>query len=154
MRVLITTPGFVGHVYPMVPLAKAIAARGHDVLWALPDAGVVHVERTGLRAVATGGAGFVTPAVVMRQHPQLGRLAPAELGDVMFGKMFGAIAAPALLADLAPLAREWRPDLVVADAAEFAGHIVAAELGVPSVTKGFGPLLPEHRVAAAGQEVA
>jgi len=42
----------------------------------------------------------------------------------------------------------------VADAAEFAGHIVAAELGIPSVTKGFGALLPERRVRAAGEEVA
>ena len=68
--------------------------------------------------------------------------------------MFGAIAAPAMLAELVPVALEWRPELVVADAAEFAGHIVAAELGVPSVTKGFGALLPERRVAAAGEEVA
>ena len=74
--------------------------------------------------------------------------------DVLFGKMFGAVASPSILTDLAPVALEWRPDLVVADAAEFAGHIVAAELGVPSVTKGFGPLLPERRVAAAGAEVA
>jgi UDP:flavonoid glycosyltransferase YjiC (YdhE family) len=43
---------------------------------------------------------------------------------------------------------------VISDAAEFAGHLVAAQLGVPSVTKGFGPLLPEHRVAAAGEELA
>ena len=35
-----------------------------------------------------------------------------------------------------------------------AGHLVAAELSIPSVTKGFGPLLPEIRVAAAGAEVA
>ena len=74
--------------------------------------------------------------------------------DVRFGKMFGAIAAPSILTDLVGVALEWRPHLVVADAAEFAGHIVAAELGVPSVTKGFGPLLPERRVAAAGEEVA
>ena len=72
----------------------------------------------------------------------------------MFGKLFGAIMAPAMLADMVPVALEWRPDLVVTDAAEFAGHIVAAELGVPSVTKGFGVLLPERRVAAAGDEVA
>ncbi len=72
----------------------------------------------------------------------------------MFGKLFGAVAAPPMLAELVPVALEWKPDLVVSDAAEFAGHIVAAELGVPSVSKGFGPLLPERRVAAAGQEVA
>jgi diguanylate cyclase (GGDEF)-like protein/PAS domain S-box-containing protein len=42
---------------------------------------------------------------------------------------------------------------MVADAAEFAGHIVAPSLGVPSVMKGFGALLPKVRVAGAAQEV-
>lgn len=59
-----------------------------------------------------------------------------------------------LLADLVPIALDWRPDLVIADAGEFAGHIVAAEVGVPSVARGFGPLLPAPRVAAAAAEVA
>ncbi|MDQ3896714.1 MAG: glycosyltransferase [Actinomycetota bacterium] len=154
MRVLVTTPAGLGHVHPMVPLARALAAGGHQVLWAVPADGVVHVERAGIPAVPTGAPGLTRPADVIRRYPELQGLAPAEVPDVLFGKMFGAVGAPAILADLAPVAREWRPDLVLADAAEFAGHIVAAELGVPSVTKGFGPLLPEPRVAAAGDEVA
>lgn len=40
------------------------------------------------------------------------------------------------------------------DAAELAGPIVAAELGVPNVTHAFGALLPAARVAAASDEVA
>jgi UDP:flavonoid glycosyltransferase YjiC (YdhE family) len=59
-----------------------------------------------------------------------------------------------MLEGLAPLAQQWRPDLLVSDAAELAGPLVAAELGVPGVAKGFGPLLPEPRMARAAQEVA
>jgi len=154
MRVLITTPAGLGHIHPMVPLAKAMVARGHDVLWAAPADGVGHVERAGISAVATCPPGLTRPADVLRRYPELDALPPAEVPDVLFAKLFGATAAPPMLAELAPVALEWRPDLVVADAAEFAGHVVAAELGVPSVTKGFGPLLPERRVAAAGEEVA
>jgi UDP:flavonoid glycosyltransferase YjiC (YdhE family) len=72
----------------------------------------------------------------------------------MFGKLFGAMATPPMLEGLELFALDWRPHLVVADAGEFAGHIVAASLGIPSVTKGFGPLLPEVRVASAAEEVA
>ncbi|MDQ6909305.1 MAG: glycosyltransferase [Actinomycetota bacterium] len=154
MRVLFTTPAGLGHIHPMVPLARAMVARGHDVLWAAPADGVGHVERTGIRTVAAGPPGLTRPAEVRRRYPELDALPPVEVPDVMFGKMFGAIAAPSMLSELVPVALEWRPDLVVADAAEFAGHIVAAELGVPSVTKGFGALLPERRVAAASEEVA
>jgi len=138
----------------MVPLARAMVARGHEVLWAVPADGVDHVERTGIRAVAVAPAGLTSVTDVRKRYPELDDLPPLEVGDVMFGKLFGAMMAPRMLAGLAPVALEWRPDLVVADAAEFAGHIMAAELGVPSVTKGFGPLLPERRVAAAGEEVA
>ncbi|CAN5175928.1 glycosyltransferase [soil metagenome] len=90
----------------------------------------------------------------MRRYPELNSLPPAEAPDVMFGKMFGAIAAPDRLPDLVAIALGWHPDLVVADAADFAGHIVAAEIGVPGVTKAFGAPLPERRMAAAGEEVA
>jgi UDP:flavonoid glycosyltransferase YjiC (YdhE family) len=154
MRVLFTSPPWLGHIHPMVPLARAMVARGHDVLWATPAEGASHVKRTGIAVLATGPALLPGPAEVRRQYPELDALPLIEQPEVMFGKIFGAIAAPQILSDLAPVALEWRPDLVVADAAEFAGHIVAAELGIPSVTKGFGPLLPEPRVRAAGEEVA
>jgi UDP:flavonoid glycosyltransferase YjiC (YdhE family) len=58
-----------------------------------------------------------------------------------------------MLSGLIPLTTEWQPQLVVCDAAELAGHIVAAKLGIPSVTKGFGALIPAHRVARAEEEV-
>ncbi len=154
MRVLITTTAGLGHIHPMVPLARALVARGHDVLWAAPVDGVDHVERAGIRAVAACPPGLTRPADVRRRYPEFDALGPEELPDVMFAKLFGAVAAPAMLAELAPVALEWRPELVVADAAEFAGHIVAAELGVPGVTKGFGPIIPASWVASAGEEVA
>jgi UDP:flavonoid glycosyltransferase YjiC (YdhE family) len=138
----------------MVPLARAIAARGHDVLWALPADGVGEVERRDIRAVAAAPPLPIGPALAKQLYPELNDLPPAEVPAVMFGKLWGAIAAPEMLHGLVPVAREWQPDLVIADAAEFAGHIVAAEMGVPSVTKGFGPLLPASRVASAAGEVA
>jgi len=104
--------------------------------------------------VPVGNAGLTYPQEVMRRYPELRALPPTEVPDILFGKMFGAIATPDRLPYLVAVAHDWRPDLVVADAAEFAGHIVAAEIGVPSVTKAFGALLPERRVAAAGHEVA
>jgi UDP:flavonoid glycosyltransferase YjiC (YdhE family) len=153
VKVLVTTTAGQGHIHPMVPLAHALAARGHEVLWATPADGVEHVERAGVAAVAAGPAALAGPLQLRQRFPEIAELAPEDVPDVGFGKLFGAIAAPAILAELEPIALEWRPDLVVSDAAELAGHIVAAQLGVPSVTKGFGPLLPERRVLAAAREV-
>jgi UDP:flavonoid glycosyltransferase YjiC (YdhE family) len=153
VRVLVTTPAGLGHIHPMVPLALALAGRGHEVRWALPEQAASVVAEHGLMVVAIAGRDPITPQEVMRRFPELAGLEPRDRPDAMFGKLFGAMATPPMLEGLEPVAHEWRPHLVVTDAADFAGHIVAASLGVPSVTKGFGALLPEARVANAAQEV-
>ena len=154
MRVLVTTPAGLGHIHPMVPLARALARRGHEVRWALPEQVASSVAEHPIEVVPIAAREPITPQEVMRRFPELGELAPHERPDAMFGKLFGAMATPPMLEGLEPVALDWRPHLVVTDAADFAGHIVAARLGVPSVTKGFGPLLPEVRVASAAAEVA
>lgn len=151
---LVTTPAGLGHIHPMVPLAQALAHRGHEVRWALPEQAAGHIAAHVIEAIPIAGREPITPQDVMRRFPALAELASRERPDAMFGKLFGAMATPPMLAGLEPVALDWRPHLVVADAAEFAGHIVAARLGVPSVTKGFGAPLPEVRMACAAEEVA
>ena len=94
MRVLFTTPAGLGHIHPTVPLAQAMVARGHDVLWAAPPDGVEPVERAGIRAVAVGTAGLTYPQDMLRRYPEVAALPPAERPDHLFGKMFGAVATP------------------------------------------------------------
>jgi UDP:flavonoid glycosyltransferase YjiC (YdhE family) len=154
MRVLVTTPAGLGHIHPMVPLARALVSRGHELRWALPEAAAAHVAQHSLEVIPIAGRDPITPHEVIRRYPELGELPPRHRPEAIFAKLFGAMATPPMLDGLEPVAAAWRPHLVVADAADFAGHIVAASLGVPSVTKGFGPLLPEGRVARAGDEVA
>lgn len=137
----------------MLPLARAAIERGHEVRWAVPPDGVGAVVAAGIEAVPAGPV-VEMPGEAFRRHPELLQLPPVERFDGVFAKLFGAILAPALLADLLLVALSWRPQLVVCDAGDFAGHVVAAELGIPSVTKGFGPMLPEHRLTAAAVEVA
>jgi UDP:flavonoid glycosyltransferase YjiC (YdhE family) len=154
MRVLLTSPAGAGHVNQMVPLAQALSARGHDVLWAVPPRGVAAVEQAGIRTVECPSVPTTTPAELMQRYPELRDLPPVEVPDFMFSKLFGAVMAPAMLADVAPVALDWGPDLVVSDVSELAGPIVAAELGVPGVTKAFGALLPVQRLERAAAEVA
>lgn len=142
-KVLVTTSGGTGHIHPMVPLAQALVGRGHDVLWALPDRSVAQVEQAGLRAVGVTSMPPVHPLEVLQQFPELRELTPPERPEHMFAKLFGALMAPPMLAGLMPVAQNWRPHLVVSDAAELAGPLVAAKLGLPCVANGFGPLLPE-----------
>ena len=112
------------------------------------------MERAGFDAVSAGLSQAERWAQYGRRHPEIGELPPQERPDVGFGKLFGEISAPAALADLLPIVRSWRPELVVNDAAEFAAPIAAAAIGVPHVTHAFGALLPAARVRRADEEVA
>ncbi|MFL6206428.1 MAG: glycosyltransferase [Acidimicrobiales bacterium] len=149
-----TTPAGLGHIYPMVPLARALADRGHEVRWAVPAPAAPEVAQRGLVAMPIAGCGPISPRDVLQRYPEIGELSAEDRPEALFGKLFGAMATPPMLEGLEGALEGWRPDLVVSDAGEFAGHIIAATLGVPSVTKGFGALLPEIRAARAGEEVA
>ena len=153
LRVLFSSSGLLGHIHPLVPLATALRSRGHEVRWAAGPDGCRGVERAGFEAVAAGLSRPGRFAELMRRHPELVEPSAQE-PDFVFPELFGEIGAPAMLADLLPLARSWRPELVVNDAAEFAAPIAAAMLGVPHVTHAFGALLPEERVRKAGQATA
>lgn len=154
MRVLFSSTFGSGHVFPMLPLAHAFRAAGHDVLWATSADALGQVTATGLDAVPAGltgaprreGVGAVTAAA--REVP------PTERAAFVFPRMFAALLAPPMAADLLPLARDWQPDLLVHEHAELASPLVGALLGVPSVTHSFGGGIPPPILDAATERLA
>ncbi len=154
MRVLFSSPSALGHVHPMVPLARALHERGHDVRWATGPDACGRVEQAGITAVPVGLSARQQRAEYWRRYPEAKDLPGEELPAHMFPKMFGAVSTPPRLADLLPLTRQWRPAIIVHDAAELAGPIAAAAIGIPHITHAYGALIPESRVAAAAVEVA
>jgi UDP:flavonoid glycosyltransferase YjiC (YdhE family) len=147
MRVLFTTTPGWGHIHPMVPLARALRERGHEVLWATGADACERLGQEGFRTVAAGLGEREAMAEVYRRFPEIASLTPSERPDYMFPRLFGTVRAATMLRELAPAAEQWSPQFVVCDAAEFAGHLQAAVLGVPSVTHSFGALLPQTRIA-------
>lgn len=154
MRVLFTSIPAWGHVHPMVPLAQALRDSGHELLWVTAGEPRERLEAEGFDTATAGWPIAEVRARVAADFPEIFEAPPTEFPDLYFPKVFGATAAPVLLPDLLPLAREFRPDLIVADAADFAAPLVGALLGVPCVNHGFGSLLPRKRVEAAAGECA
>jgi UDP:flavonoid glycosyltransferase YjiC (YdhE family) len=148
MRLLFTTAPLPGHLFPMVPLAWAARAAGHEVLVATTENFVPTVLATGLPAVSWGPATDFVDLVA--DAP------PASSQDAVqrrqaHGRAFGQIAWRCL-----PGARSvvsaWRPDLVVSERAEFAGVAAAAVHNVPYVSFHWGVApLDEYRPAAAAE---
>ncbi|MEO6126163.1 MAG: glycosyltransferase [Ilumatobacteraceae bacterium] len=143
----------MGHLHPMMPLARAFLGRGDDVLWLTGADGCARLVRAGIEALAAGLDEPTGKGEFDRRFPEVLELLREQWPDFMFPKLFGRVRAPRMLQDALPIAEAWGPDLVVCDAAELSGPIVASKLGVANITHAFGSLLPSARVAAAAEEV-
>lgn len=138
----------------MIPLAVAMRDRGHDVLFA--TAASVHptIGAVGLTAVAAGADAATIRSEFERRVPDMDAIAYEDRRQVAFTTLFADIAAPLAAPDLLGIAAAWRPDVVVHDVAEYAGPLVAARTGCPSVTHSFGRVVPAPIAHAAARIVA
>ncbi|GGS46205.1 MULTISPECIES: nucleotide disphospho-sugar-binding domain-containing protein [Actinokineospora] len=143
MRVLFATLPAVGHLYPMVPLAWALRAAGHDVLVAVPDDFTAEVTAAGLPAASTSATLRSQSTVDQLRTGVVGREVGAEGGlvDVTEATVDATVA----------LVRNWRPDVVVIEPTARAGQLAAAHAGVPVVLLPWGMLIPpEFSAGGAG----
>lgn len=154
MRVLLSSTSGLGHVLPLVPLGQALAAAGHEVLWAAGDGAAAFVEAAGLPVATVGLRGDALGAARGTVLAAAAELPPPERAGYVFPRMFGEALAPPTAVDLLPLARAFRPDLVVHEQAELAAPLVARLLDVPCWTHAFGGAVPAPLVAAAGERLA
>ena len=154
LRILFTSTPAVGHVHPMVPLARAFRDRGDRLAWATGAEVCPMLAKEGFEAAPSGLGADESRQEFYDRFPEYAYLAPIDGPSFMFPRLFGTVRAPPMLMDLLPIVRDWKPDLIIHDAAEFAGPIAAGVAGIPSVTHTFGALTPKERVTAASREVA
>jgi UDP:flavonoid glycosyltransferase YjiC (YdhE family) len=155
MRVLCTClPGY-GHFNPLVPLARALARAGHEVAFATAADFCPRVERAGFRAFAAGLGMRQQMELAARRYPQEAALPPGkERFETFVPRMLAGVAAPARAADLIPLARRWRPHVVLHDEAEFAAPVAADVLGVPYASQSIVLLRPWRMTRLTGEVLA
>jgi UDP:flavonoid glycosyltransferase YjiC (YdhE family) len=154
MRVLITTAPLHGHLFPLVPLAWALRAAGHEVLVATPENFVGEVVAAGLPGVPSAGpVGFAEFMLHDRGGNPVSPPADPAARRASSGRAWGRLAARTL-AGTRDLVARWRPDLVVSEPVEYAGPMAAASHGIPWVEHWWGlAVQPEYR-PAAGEELA
>lgn len=144
MNILFASAGNFGHVYPLLPLAQATRAAGHEVLFATGEQLHPALQKVGLPAVPAGSS---VPEAFMEavrlsgiQHDgDLGAQdVPAEVLNDLHVKVFGSVLPRQVAADLAGVIESFRPDLVVFEALNPGAAFAAALAGVPAVGHGVG----------------
>ncbi|MGW4130848.1 glycosyltransferase [Amycolatopsis japonica] len=146
MRVLCTVTGSQGHARAVLPLARAAAKAGHDVLVVTPPE-LADVFEPGLMRIEPVLPGMVEAIGRMVQERQEAEAAgtPRRVLDTR-DQLIATASGPHVTTayqKLYPLAKEFQPDIVVRDGAELSGALVAEQLGVPyiSAPSGAGNLI-------------
>lgn len=154
VRILFSSTWGVGHVFPMVPLARALADLGHDVLWVAHEPACAHVAAAGLETRAAGLDAAGVQAAFARNRSETAAMPSEAHAAYTFPRMFGEAATPPMVADLLPLVRRWKPDLMVHEPAELAAPLVAALTGTRLVTHAWGAPVPSAILTAAADALA
>ena len=150
MRMLFTAPAGIGHLHPLLPLARAVRDRGHEVRFASDAANCAAAERVGLTATPAGVSGAKRRELVGEMFGvDVDAAAPRERADILVPYGFGGAAAPEMAHALREVVADWPPDLVVHDPLDFAAPLIAAELGVHHLAHSFGSTVPAHRLQTA-----
>ncbi|WP_051791737.1 glycosyltransferase [Amycolatopsis jejuensis] len=137
MRVLFSAIGAYGHIFPMIPFARALVAQGHEILFATSaDFGPV-LSRAGLRHISVAKPLNATRTTAYGTRIDGDDLTP-EQALWLFGRVFGSDAARDIHAELGPVIQDFAPGLVIHDAFNPGGALAARAAGVPALCHGFG----------------
>jgi UDP:flavonoid glycosyltransferase YjiC (YdhE family) len=140
MRMLFTSTPLFGHFMPMLPLIGAAVQAGHDVIVATGPDLADEVDRRGLRLWQVGPS----TAEVFDRRAALPEMPGATQVELLRRDVIAIFGWPGYqrARELTPLAVRWRPDVVVHEAADYAGWEVSAATGALSVAHGYGPHQP------------
>ncbi|GEL25954.1 glycosyl transferase [Pseudonocardia sulfidoxydans NBRC 16205] len=134
MRILVVAAPLVGHLLPMLPMARTLAELGHEVVVA-SGGDALGRDLGGLPAVDVAqDVSFARSAArTVLAHPRLARRELAgEAGTDVVGLLFGAVNEG--LADaVVAVAGAFEPEVVVHEPLAPAGALAAARIGVPAV---------------------
>ncbi len=133
MRLLVVAGPLLGHAFPLVPLARAAQAAGHEVLFAtagqslgVAGAGLPVHELPGWRGMTRAGLPLLLRPALLRRELR-GSSDTRGVGLIWGG--VNARMAPGVVA----VAERFEPDLVLYEPLAAAGAVAAAVVGVPAV---------------------
>jgi UDP:flavonoid glycosyltransferase YjiC (YdhE family) len=149
MRLLFSCMPWEGHFRPLVPLAHALSARGHDVAFAAAAVWEPRAQEEGFPLLAAGMTREEGGALFAPFRGKIFSLPPEERRTHQFSMLFARLHAPAKLPELIGVARSWRADAIVHDSCDLAAPIAAASLGLPVVNHSFGAMIPFAALEAA-----
>jgi UDP:flavonoid glycosyltransferase YjiC (YdhE family) len=142
MRILFFSSPLYGHVIPQISLARAFRDRGDDVAFVTNEAlaPFFAAEHLGFLPAGPGAQGVMAEMV---RRTGIDPVAAGWTGSAeTAAEMFAGVRVDLGYYESVDRTRAFKPDLIVAEAFDFVGPVVAEQLCMPHATVAFGPALP------------
>ena len=139
MKVLISTYGSAGDLFPLIPVATELIGAGHSIEWATPRAIGAYLRALGWRPAMLGDGS------------ELRATSDSQLVTTRFGgwsswrQTLVRYVLPTLASDIARVddaLRRWQPDIVLASGFAVAARAAALRAGYPLVECS---IYPQHQ---------
>jgi len=128
MRFLFSSMRLTGHIRPLLPYAKALIAKGHEVRFSTPQSAAKMIAESGL---SHAHADFPDLADLESIFAAMKELPEAERQKIVCEQLFAGRYARAALPSLRKTITNFKPDLIVRETMEFGSVIAAAEANIP-----------------------
>ena len=144
MRILFTTLPGSGHFHPMVPTAKALERRGHDVAFAASPMFAPAIEAAGFEAHPAGPS-------------WLENLSDPVMQTIMAGEFFVDLVRMGMVEGIIRAAGATRADAIVRGSGELGGLVAGAILDLPvasaapAAAKFYEPMIRPQVARAAAE---
>ena len=141
MRLLFLAIPAEGHIRPLLPLAEAALASGHDVMFATGPDAIGAIKTPGITKVPAGLSMAEARSERTKRFGGPARSVGRE-GWRNGQRMFAQVCAPPMVEDLLSMADIGSPDVIIYEVAALAGVVLGRLLGVPVAAHGYGVLRP------------
>lgn len=150
MRVLFSSTPSYGHLLPLLPLARALRSRGHEVAVLSAEAMSPLLAPEGIELLPAGpDMDVVLAETGRRTGTDRTQPVPARVAE-LFGRVRIDLGADEALL----ISQKWQPDLVVSESGDFVGPLVASALDLRLARLAFGPAFPPEFTDALAEAVA
>lgn len=128
MRFFFTIQASISHVNPMLPVARALKKRGHDIHFVTGRSLFPFIHSKGFQTIDSNVG--LTP----EEFPERDELIPQERGAFDIGYVFASYSPPLVFEGLKSIIETEPPDLIIRDQLEFGGYLLGEVYDIPHVT--------------------
>jgi UDP:flavonoid glycosyltransferase YjiC (YdhE family) len=135
MKALFTVQPAIGHLHPLVPLAKALQAAGHEVAFCSSAGFRPEIEVFGFESFAAGLDWVAADRSTWTHFPPMPPPPDPTFPEFVV-TLFADITTRAMVPDVLACAKAWRPDVIVREVMEWSGCLVGELLEIPHASIG------------------